>query len=1380
MPTIPKQLRTVSQLIPSQLPDFIQDDYPMFVAFLKAYYEWLESNGTPVWNGKVLKTTFNTIVLTDTAATTVNAYQNMFIVCLNGPAKGATKKIKSYDPSTFTVTLVDSWEPSNIPPANTLMEIRDSSSPEKLLEYRDIDYTLDRFIDYFRDEFMYLIPGNILADKRNIVKHIKDFYQAKGTENSFRFLFRILFNEELEFYYPKVDLFRTSDARWFTQNIMKITTTGKTFDYLNRQLIGVHSGATAKVESVTQQIIPQGTISTLTLSSIDGTFTIDPNTGNPEQVKIVYRVNPPAQTDLGSITDLEEPFDQLRYESTYQLLQKLLIDTPGDSYQVGELITIDGGGSLSAATAVITSIFQTYYNGSCSVPPSVFYLEPYFGPNDFVNPTQDFTQDGVCIPGMYYFSDVHSSFTDADLLNTTQIMLAQNETTQDDFFAGDEIALVGGTGVGQKRKIVSYNGTSKVATVDVPWSVIPDGTTQYSITHVRGGIKSIKILDFGLGFVSTPTVTIHTALGSGAVLPPTLGLVSTTAGEWTAGRAGGIGGFPTTPDSMPSTNKIIQDSYYWQDFSYDLRFGQTVDKYRDVVKKLLHPAGMKMFGSVLLKTNLNPNFLETIQHYTIQFEAKLLDTKLKVFEEKIFHTLHLNTIDSKVVGATNKDFDLMKFRVFPPDSFWTTTYPAPNQNYWAPGATGNTQIKNLKDRTIGSFVNFPDQRMKIAADTEIKIENASSVSVVGPVGQTRAAISQFRFLGFPDYNLPTEGNSFGNTQIENLKDIVLTELIVTPDVRHSNICVDGEIEVFLPGDIPQIGNLVEYAFQEGIDPQIVYNVSPVTAGNYDGVLGNTILVETVDGTWIPQGVALDSSQNEIVNATGVPLDLSQCTVLVFAMAPDVSTDMALVSSISSDSDNGFSIDLRDNGGISFRVQYNNTAKVVAFPDATVKGGNYFMAALRFDHGKVTGRVNNSRTLGATYPNYPAAPVANTPGWFFGSPSPDYIPTAETASLYEKSLFGTNKFSQAQVTSSPIPVGYFKGTLVYAFFYDRPLYDYEVDSIYFAMRVKLQAERGITLHDTTPRINLGTTRIQRRVQQTQSGHFYIVKRQFQTGVSRMQQHHVFNQTGLSNIYATTQQGQTGVTALRNSNTQIQNAVSRVQKTVPQTRTGVSRVLATTALNQYGTSLIVFQTDQTQDGLSRITATAQQNFTGSTRVRQTVVQTMAGVAQIENILAINQFGVSRITATTLQNRSGVSAIQNTNVQVQQGVTHIVIDKDQTGVSRIQITTPQTQDGVSRIYNTGHQFLTGDCRITVTTDQTQSGHSSVYNTTVTTLTGVTHIVLDVDQMGVSRIQVTTEQDQLGVSRIQVTTDQDQSGVANIQNTTEQDQMGVSNITP
>ena len=253
MPKIPKTKRTISQVISSQLPDFVVDDYPKFTAFLTAYYEWLETNGVEIFSCKLVGSSQATVRLTDAASSQTNAYEGMNLVLMNGPRKGYCRKIRSYDPETNTVTLETPWDYASVPEPNTLISINDTSSPGQLLEYRDIDTTLDRFVNFFRTEFLYQIPGTVLADKRHILKHIKEFYQARGTEDSFRFLFRILFNEELEMYYPRVDLFRPSDARWSVENVMCAATTGDTFDYVNRQLIGVSSGATARVESATQR-----------------------------------------------------------------------------------------------------------------------------------------------------------------------------------------------------------------------------------------------------------------------------------------------------------------------------------------------------------------------------------------------------------------------------------------------------------------------------------------------------------------------------------------------------------------------------------------------------------------------------------------------------------------------------------------------------------------------------------------------------------------------------------------------------------------------------------------------------------------------------------------------------------------------------------------------------------------------------------------------------------------------------------------------------------------------------------------------------------------------------------------------------------------------
>jgi hypothetical protein len=1064
---------TISQIIEPQLPDFVRDDYPKFVSFLKAYYEWLEHNGADVYSTKIVASDQQSVTLQSDAAPNTNAYENMSIVCLNGPCKGHTRKIRFYDATTKIAKVEHLWTLGFIPPPNTKIVIRDSMYPSKLLDYRDIDKTLDRFVTYFRDEFLSDIPGNILADKRLILKHIKQFYQARGTENSYRFLFRILFNEEVEFYYPKVDLFRASDGRWVVDHLMRVTTTQNTFDWVNREIIGLVSGAKAYVESVHQTQIAGGIISDLYLSNIQGQFVIDQDTGLGEQVKIVYPFVPLPQTDLGALSDLAEPGDVVKAESTYQLLQSLTIVSPGFNYNVGDSIDITGGSALAPAKAIVSAVFTEFFNGRASPPPTTYYLEPYFGPNDVITNDDDPTNDAVCVPGFYYFSDVHSEATSADLLNSSEIILAANESDVDGFFVGDDLALTGGTGNGQQRIVTSYNGLTKIATVDVPFSPPPDGSTTYSIFHNKGGIKAVTITDFGLGFATTPSVAIHSVEGHDAVLVPVLGFVGASAGRWTVGRDGGIGSAPTTPDSFASSNKIIQDSFYWQDFSYDLQFGHTIDQYRDVVKRLLHPAGFKMFGSVLIKSQADTSrFLSILKTYTLELDIKVFQNRIKTSQ-----SIEIDIVNaSSVIGTRNKTLDSLKFIGFPPNVGFTLQYPFPNQNYWTPNGPGNTQINNFKDVVIGTIINNPEHRTKINIDSYIKIDNARSFSKVGPVLQNRRILERSKFVGFPPYegfsltypapNVGYFGDRFGpgNTQIITFQNIVLSDVIVSPETKRSNICADSTIGIQKNSNgVPTIGNVVTYAFLPGIVPQIIYNVSPNSFTNqYDGVLGNDQSVETADPTFVNEGLQLDGSSSQFANASAVPLFLKEGTVIIVAKASDLSSDQSLIQSIQGASDNGFSIDLRQNGGLSFRAQYGGVAKTVTYPDATVTQDVWFMATLTFNEGLLSGKFNTLPALETQFGVFPLAPESNSTGWHFGNPSSDYVTVAHNSALFDGALFGGTQFHQAQTTSSTTTVQFFTGFYAYAMFYDRALYDYEVNATYLALKDKLLNERQISL------------------------------------------------------------------------------------------------------------------------------------------------------------------------------------------------------------------------------------------------------------------------------------------------------------------------------
>jgi hypothetical protein len=63
----------------------------------------------------------------------------------------------------------------------------------------------------------------------------------------------------------------------------------------------------------------------------------------------------------------------------------------------------------------------------------------------------------------------------------TSIKLAAAASAVDDFYTGMSVSITGGTGNGQRGRIIDYVGSTKVATIAVPWTTAPDATSQYSI-----------------------------------------------------------------------------------------------------------------------------------------------------------------------------------------------------------------------------------------------------------------------------------------------------------------------------------------------------------------------------------------------------------------------------------------------------------------------------------------------------------------------------------------------------------------------------------------------------------------------------------------------------------------------------------------------------------------------------------------------------------------------------------------------------------------------------------------------------------------------------------------------------------------------------------
>lgn len=88
-----------------------------------------------------------------------------------------------------------------------------------------------------------------------------------------------------------------------------------------------------------------------------------------------------------------------------------------------------------------------------------------------------------------------------------QIQLAASESSVDGTFDPGIVGIIDGTGAGQCRLILEYDGTSKIATLNRDWKVAPDATSEYVILCSEGGLHVNEGLAQG-GGVSSITLNL--------------------------------------------------------------------------------------------------------------------------------------------------------------------------------------------------------------------------------------------------------------------------------------------------------------------------------------------------------------------------------------------------------------------------------------------------------------------------------------------------------------------------------------------------------------------------------------------------------------------------------------------------------------------------------------------------------------------------------------------------------------------------------------------------------------------------------------------------------------------------------------------------------
>lgn len=328
-----------SILVNRQVPEFVRDEYPKFVTFLEAYYEFLEAQA-------------NTATSSNNLITTAKSLRNI----------------------------------------------------------ADVDDSLEQFEKNFYNTYASLVPLEVQSNKALLFKQLLPLYRTKGSENSFKLLFQLVFGEDIDVILPKNNVLRASASDWQVDNKLRINPdissrytgngTSKTFylaqqvgvdevsiyinnvlktagvDYFinkeyrqlnfvvaptngaiitaaydsfniallnNRKVTGITSGASAIIESASRRIISDTLNLGLPVELLINTESLDGSFLNGEAVTI------PINDETNSISiDVRA--------STFSIIRRLNVVNAGNNYSVGDIVSVFGGNASTNAFGTVERV----------------------------------------------------------------------------------------------------------------------------------------------------------------------------------------------------------------------------------------------------------------------------------------------------------------------------------------------------------------------------------------------------------------------------------------------------------------------------------------------------------------------------------------------------------------------------------------------------------------------------------------------------------------------------------------------------------------------------------------------------------------------------------------------------------------------------------------------------------------------------------------------------------------------------------------------------------------------------------------------------------------------------------------------------------------
>ena len=431
--------------------------------------------------------------------------------------------------------------------------------------YKDIDRTIDEFTDHFYNTYLKLIPENILADRKLLLKHVQDLYRARGTEKSVKFLLNIMFGEQdVSFYYPKKDVLKASDGKWFIQKTLRVNDTfidGSSNTHLSglskftaTNIKGNTSNATAVVERV-DRFFEQGTkVDELVLSNIKGNFE------NGETVFATYVEENIVKTAranvfggiLNAVTILNggtgyqvgsHPviFNETGINGNLRIDQvttgniaSITVVEGGAGYRIDDFVFFSGGGGTGANANVITVLSNSsIHPNSYNIVVSTISLEANTAINNTTYPNLNASNSAVTRN-----TTLANAFTTFKYSNTGPVRTIQVISPGTNFTGVPSISILANTrvqelGILGRMKIedggLNYVINNVITFTNVIGGGGVGGLARVSNVAANGKITEVKFVEMtghiigGAGYIDSltkvpkyPTANVVTSTGNGA------------------------------------------------------------------------------------------------------------------------------------------------------------------------------------------------------------------------------------------------------------------------------------------------------------------------------------------------------------------------------------------------------------------------------------------------------------------------------------------------------------------------------------------------------------------------------------------------------------------------------------------------------------------------------------------------------------------------------------------------------------------------------------------------------------------------------------------------------------------------------------------------